>query len=71
MKCNCEIYMRFESHSRCGQRLSASIAALAALMMLWQQNAIYVIPNGVHGFRPAEDSPVWNIADWTLDAARQ
>nr|MDQ6933126.1 ABC transporter substrate-binding protein [Candidatus Eremiobacteraeota bacterium] len=49
------------------RRIMEELPSLA----LWQQNAIYVIPSGLHGFRPAEDSPVWNIADWTMDAARQ
>ncbi len=36
---------------------------------LWQQNAVYVVPATLHGFRPAEESPDWNIGSWRFGAA--
>jgi hypothetical protein len=41
---------------------------LLPFVALWQQNAVYVIPAALRNFRPAEQSPVWNVATWTLAA---
>jgi peptide/nickel transport system substrate-binding protein len=33
---------------------------------LWQQNAVYVVPSVLRGFRPSLQSATWNVASWTI-----
>ncbi len=42
------------------------VAAALPSIPLWQQNAVYVVPVSLRNFRPAAESPVWNVGRWTL-----
>ncbi|HZO93210.1 MAG TPA: peptide ABC transporter substrate-binding protein [Candidatus Baltobacteraceae bacterium] len=44
------------------------VAAELPSVSLWQQNAVYVVPATLREFRPAEESPVWNVGTWRFDA---
>ena len=33
---------------------------------LWADNAIYVVPSNLRGFRPSPTSPYWNVWQWRL-----
>ncbi len=45
------------------------VAEQVPFVALWQQNAVYVVPKTLQGFRPSEQSAVWNVASWSLTAA--
>lgn len=42
------------------------IAAALPEVPLWQENAVYVVPAALREFRPAAESPVWNVGRWTF-----
>ena len=44
------------------QRIAAELPSIP----LWQQDAVYVVPASLRDFRPAAESPVWNVGRWTL-----
>ncbi len=60
------------SYDPTGQRRYAEIvqrrvADLLPFVSLWSQNAIYVVPRGLQGFRPQFTAgPYWNAWQWSL-----
>ena len=42
------------------------VGELEPFVSLWSQNAIYVTPRGLRGFRPSATSPYWNAWEWAL-----
>ncbi len=59
------------TYDRAARRRFASIvqrrvALLLPYLALWQRNAVFVTPKELRGFRPSPESPLWNVATWTL-----
>jgi ABC-type transport system substrate-binding protein len=46
------------------------VAAALPSIPLWQENAVYVVPASLRNFRPAAESPVWNVGRWAIAPPR-
>jgi peptide/nickel transport system substrate-binding protein len=60
-----------KTYAAAARRRSASAVqrrteGLLPFVALWSDNAIYIVPDTLRGFRPSPVSPYWNVAQWSL-----